>query len=209
LDHIQARLNKVPYTWDDLQFAGYSDIEIDRERIDIHRTLRISYTSYDCRQSHDLIKPWLKVTGPKIEATENHSSTILLSAIEEANGNSEEHAFWYAQVLGIFSMRCRARSSTDPRFTRFDVVWVRWFGRDPTFKSGWRKKRLHRVGFVPDGEGVGAFGFVDPKDIVRGCHLIPAFAHGLNPQLMSKSFVQRQEGDWAYYYVNRCHSFLP
>ncbi|KAI0037318.1 hypothetical protein FA95DRAFT_1684912 [Auriscalpium vulgare] len=50
-------------------------------------------------------------------------------------------------------------------------------------------RRLHRVHFLPN-EDSQAFGFLDPDDVIRGAHLIPAFAHGL------------VEDEWKAYYVN-------
>jgi hypothetical protein len=50
-----------------------------------------------------------------------------------------------------------------------------------------------------------AFGFLDPRQVIRGAHLIPAFAlgRGLSSLRHGKSFA-RPEGeldDWEAYYV--------
>ena len=124
----------------------------------------------------------------------------MVASVED-DDESDHHDFWYAQVLAIFSLQGRLKSeSTNTK--RLDILWVRWLGRDPSYKSGWRKRRLHRVGFVPEGDDPGAFGFLDPKDVIRAIHLIPAFAHGRSPSLLQDSFVKDHSGDWAYYYVN-------
>lgn len=54
----------------------------------------------------------------------------------------------------------------------------------------------------------GAFGFLDPSDIIRGVHLIPAFAHGtsscyLGPSI-AREFSDEELGDmdWNFFYVN-------
>lgn len=57
-----------------------------------------------------------------------------------------------------------------------DLLHVRWFHRDRTSPSGWIAKRLPRLTFIPDNKD-GAFGFLDPADIVRASHIMPAFAH--------------------------------
>ena len=68
--------------------------------------------------------------------------------------------------------------------------------------AGWSARRLHRVGFVPP-DSPGAFEFIDPFDIIRGVHMIPAFSHGIIDEL-GKSVARRpadDDEDWEYYYV--------
>ncbi|KIJ61923.1 hypothetical protein HYDPIDRAFT_30990 [Hydnomerulius pinastri MD-312] len=49
-----------------------------------------------------------------------------------------------------------------------------------------------------------AFDFIDPADILRGCHLIPAFAKGRShPDHTALSPIAKDSDDWKYYYVNR------
>ncbi|KAF8425401.1 hypothetical protein L210DRAFT_3421315, partial [Boletus edulis BED1] len=90
---------------------------------------------------------------------------------------------------------------------RLDVLFVRWFGRDVNYPSGWDAKRLHRLQFL-DQEGPDAFGFLDPNSVVRGIQLIPAFEHGLTNELLPGPSQARRfqdeptNSDWAYYYVN-------
>ena len=84
-----------------------------------------------------------------------------------------------------------------------DFLWVRWFGCDTKYKGGWRAKQLYRVGFLPSAN-VDAFGFLDPNLVVRGVHLIPAFHHSRNNQLLVPSIVRPpsdKDTDWFYYYV--------
>ena len=81
-----------------------------------------------------------------------------------------------------------------------DFLWVRWLGRNPDCDTGWQKRRLFQVGYIP-----GAFGFLDPKAIIRGMHFIPAFATGRTKDLMGPSIVRpasERDEDWWYYYVN-------
>ena len=55
-----------------------------------------------------------------------------------------------------------------------------------------------------------AFDFVDPADILRGCHLLPAFAKGRSrPDRINFSPIARDGEDWKYYYVNRYEHFQP
>jgi len=70
-----------------------------------------------------------------------------------------------------------------------EFLWVRWFEYDYGWKAGLKRRRLHRVRFVPQGEAH-AYGFLDPDDVIRGAHLIPAFAHG------------QTNSEHKYFYVN-------
>ena len=50
----------------------------------------------------------------------------------------------------------------------------------------------------------GSFGFVDPADVLRGCHIIPAFSSGRahsDGHGLSHSAVD--SNDWKCYYVNQ------
>jgi hypothetical protein len=56
-----------------------------------------------------------------------------------------------------------------------------------------------------DAEDPDAFGFLDPKDVLRGAHLIPAFAHGKTDELLGASIARlphEEDEDWQYYYIN-------
>ncbi|KAF7293657.1 hypothetical protein MIND_01145600 [Mycena indigotica] len=50
-----------------------------------------------------------------------------------------------------------------------------------------------------------AFGFLDPQDVIRGSHLIPAFVHRETQEYLPKSVARRQsrgDQDWRFYYAN-------
>jgi hypothetical protein len=59
-----------------------------------------------------------------------------------------------------------------------DFLWVRRFGDKPGYRSGFHKSRLPKIGFVECTNDF-AFSFVDPANVIRGCHLIPAFHAGV------------------------------
>ena len=119
------------------------------------------------------------------------------------------HPYWYARIIGLFHVVVRHPTSINP--ITLDVVRVRWYGRDPDsrYQSGWRNRRLPRIGFVEyteDESSSPAFGFVNPEHIIRGVHLIPAFHHGVTKELLPPSNSARlpSEGDTDYnfFYVN-------
>lgn len=50
-----------------------------------------------------------------------------------------------------------------------------------------------------------AFGFLDPADVVRGCHMIPRFALGkVYADSRGMSFSVGDSSDWKQYYIGRC-----
>ena len=112
------------------------------------------------------------------------------------------HPYWYARVLGIyhaFVIHMGPNSKTQvPK--KMEFLRVRWLGRNLEYDTGWQKRRLYLVGYVP-----GGFGFLDPALVIRGAHLIPAFAFGRTSEILGPSIARPDdEGseDWKYYYVN-------
>jgi hypothetical protein len=53
-------------------------------------------------------------------------------------------------------------------------------------------------------DSLDAFGFLDPIDVLRGCHVVPAFSRG-RVHLDGKPFsnLAQDENDWSMYYINR------
>ena len=86
---------------------------------------------------------------------------------------------------------------------------VRWLGAEPGYTFGFRTARLPKVGFVkynPNFDDF-AFGFLDPAQILRGCHLIPDFQSEQTLDLLPfyQTDARRQEPlhkDWTSFYVN-------
>jgi hypothetical protein len=118
----------------------------------------------------------------------------------------DHHPYWYARVIGVFHAKVRHRGplsqTLEPQHMEF--LFVRWFGRDISWKSGWKSQHLHRVGFIP-GEEDSAFGFINPDQVIRGVHLIPAFSLGRTEDLLHPSVIARspneKHSDWQMYYV--------
>lgn len=116
--------------------------------------------------------------------------------------NSTQHPFSYARVLGIFHANVIyvGPDSRDYLARRMEFLWVRWFELVSPAKNGLTLDTLRFIPMVdPD-----AFGFVDPSDVLRACHLIPAFHHGhLHPDRIAMSMMAKDGNDWRQYYVNR------
>ncbi|KAG2337486.1 hypothetical protein BDR05DRAFT_895158 [Suillus weaverae] len=109
---------------------------------------------------------------------------VLLHKADEAR-----HPYWYMQIIWIFHVEVwnyDNASMTKP--CQMNLLFVHWFSRDPTYKSGFSAKLLPRIGFLK-GKDPCAFGFIDPNVIIQGIHLIPVFEHGQTDQLLTDSFV--------------------
>jgi hypothetical protein len=59
----------------------------------------------------------------------------------------------------------------DNKPRHFDSLWVRWFEVVDTISSGWSNSTLDMV-YFPSMHRNGSFGFVDPRDVLRGCHIL-------------------------------------
>jgi hypothetical protein len=72
-----------------------------------------------------------------------------------------------------------------------------------TIATGWQARKLERIQFSSMSGG-DTFGFLDPSEVLRGCHIVPAFTRGKR-HLNSKglSYCAQDSSDWIEYYVNR------
>jgi hypothetical protein len=75
------------------------------------------------------------------------------------------------------------------------------------YRHGIRFGRLPKIGFVKSTDNY-AFTFLDPAQVIRGAHLIPAFTEGRSSALLpvkkSTAHVLNadEEDDWLNFYVN-------
>jgi len=165
-------------------------IRIRNNTIYRHCTARINYTTYDMRRDYDTINPrthpFIMVPSPETEI--------------------DTHPFWYAAVLGIFHAEVQhtGRLSSDLRPKIIEFLWVRWLGPVHGHYSGRQQAKLPKLSFFPDDDEF-AFGFLDPSLILRGCHLIPAFADGRKVEPPAPNDMEtRLSGfldHWNHYYV--------
>lgn len=112
----------------------------------------------------------------------------------ESEADAPDEVYRYARVVGIYHTFVR-HNSANPLFPgnkKIDFLRVRWY-RDDTkqIEYGVAAKRLQRLCFYPEGD-TNAYGFVNPDDVIRGAHIIPAFAYGR---------VAASEAEWKYYYA--------
>lgn len=169
--------------------ANPNHVIFKNNRIYRHYVLRVNYTSYDVRRAEDIFNP-----------NTEHCDIMMLH-----NEESEEdsyHRFCYARIMGIYHTNVQyiGPGMQDYLPRRLDFLHIRWFERVPQQDL----HGLHALQFVPM-DDPGSFDFMDPADVVRGCHLIPAFRHGrLHQESSSTSIAQLGDSKiWKYYYVNR------
>lgn len=166
------------------------------DRLYKHRILRINYTSYDVQRAQDVINP----------NTSHKDILVIRDDSEDPEGEADPESsfrYLYARVLGIYHVNAvyTGPGSWDHQPRRLEFLWVRWF-RPTEFAGGWSSRRLDCINFYPVDHDF-AFGFLDPEDVIRACHLIPRMAIGKVHAGPGLSGLARDQSDWQYYYVNR------
>ncbi|KAF7363034.1 hypothetical protein MVEN_00655200 [Mycena venus] len=170
-----------------------NSVRIVNNRIYSSKILRVNYTTYDVRRDQDVLNP-------------DAQSFVMVRSPETEAG---AHPYWYAQILGVFNAtvhRVDPLSGLGTRKEIMEFLWVRWLGVEPGYRSGIRRARLPKVGFVPETDPY-AFGFLDPAQVIRGSHLIPVFQGGRTNDLLATEEITAarrlwETEDWANYYVD-------
>ncbi|KAJ3571968.1 hypothetical protein NP233_g3408 [Leucocoprinus birnbaumii] len=196
-DHILGRLTNQKFDGnmhDDFSSADRNTIRIRNNRIFRHRTFCVNYTSYNIRRDYNTVNP--------------HHRPFCMIASPDTAADPNAHPFWYAAVIGVFHTEVQhiGAESRDFSWKKLEFLWVRWLGIEPDYSSGRHLAKLPKFGFVPDSDEY-AFSFLDPAEVIRGCHLIPAFVEGCTSELMpysglTEARVNGEEDDWTNYYVN-------
>lgn len=169
-----------------------SQLFFKHDKLYKHRIFRINYTTYDIRRAQDIINP-----------NTSHADVMVLngSSCDEPAAYDEPQRFLYARVLGIYHVNVvfTGPGSIDHQPRRMEFLWVRWF--QPSPHIGWDSRRMDCIKFYPVQHEY-AFGFLDPADIIRACHLLPRQALGKSMGVGTSKLAKDKE-DWEYYYVNR------
>jgi hypothetical protein len=184
-DHILRRITNL--TMDTFTSAERNKIEILCDTVYFHQILRINYTTYDMRRNQDIIN------------VRTRSDVMVLS-----NDEDDNYPYLHCRIIGIMHANIR-ESGGDRNFKRLDILWVRWYGLDEGYTWGFSAKRLPRVGFGHSDDPE-TFGFLDPSDVVRACHMIPTFSLGQTESLLPAHSLARQPNedgkDYRRYYVS-------
>lgn len=165
-------------------------VYLKNNRIYLHKLARIQYTTYDVRRGQDVVNP-----------STPHRNIMLLATTSD---NDVDHPFLYARVLGIYHTNViyTGDGAQNYQARRFEFLWVRWY-RYQGQNLRWRDLKLDALSFPPV-TSENAFGFVDPSNVLRACHIIPAFSSGKKyPGKDGLSHLANDSRDWSRYYVNR------
>ncbi|KIK46533.1 hypothetical protein CY34DRAFT_62856, partial [Suillus luteus UH-Slu-Lm8-n1] len=166
----------------------FNSILFKRNRIYHHMIARFNFTTYDVRRAQDSINPRTP-----------HCNIMLLKHRADSNQDDHDANYRYAKVLGIHHVNV-VRAGNVYKSRRLDFLSVRWY--ESVQSHIWEACTLGRVRFMPI-TNPNAFGFVDPGDVLRACHMIPAFSLGQrNPSECGMSALAGDKHDWREYYVN-------
>lgn len=185
-DHLLARYKNIPYDGEEHAFSDEDrdTMTFSANRMYSHEVLRINYTTYDTRRDQDSIN------------VKTHPYIMTLGH-EDEEVDTKRHPYWYAKILGIYHVNVRVSGQMESQ--RMEFLWVHWFGRDPDHEGGFKTRRLYRIGLL-DPNDPDSYGFLDPGDVLRAVHLIPAFEIGRKKPVDSEA---DQDGeDWEDYYVS-------
>jgi len=131
---------------------------------------------------------------------------VLADHTNNCDSTSDQvHPFIYARVLGIYHANVIyvGPGMLDYQPHRIEFLWVRWYQNVGVEHTGWNSRKLNHIQFLLSSTG-DAFDFIDPSDIVRNCHIVPAFAGGKHYRDgKGLSHLARDSSDWVEYYVNR------
>jgi len=191
VEHCAARLANLfdsqgGFTLEALE----TGLRFHRSRIYTHKHLRINYTRTDVKRAQDTLT-----------VDRDNRDIMLLTPDDDPTCTTQP--FQYARIQRIIHANVwhySPGSSICPCPVRLDLLWVRWFRPVRSVQLGWDRDELPRLSFIPVTED-GAFGFIDPAQVLRAAHLIPDFAGSRTDKLLGPSQFRDSEGDWASYYV--------
>jgi hypothetical protein len=157
-------------------------------RIYSHKTAHLSYASYDRRTGDDIVWPSCA------------KANIMVLNPRHTPVSQGEHPFLYGKVLGIYHLNVvYVKGFQDLPPMRLDFFWVRWYcweGKSSPHHG------LDIVAFPPVTQ-LDSFGFVDPGDVLRACHIIPRLIEGPAAPKESLSASAEDATDHPVYFINR------
>ena len=185
--HLDPSVTSYEHFTDD----DRKNIRIVSDTLYRHKSLQLSYTTYDMQEGQDRIYQ------------RRYPDVMVLS-------DDEEHPYLYGRVLDFFHVKVRNSGlnsllPSDGEALALPSAWVRWFKLDrPQGPSGFLSLRYPSVSFY-ESHDPNAFGFIHPDEIVRATHLIPAFKLGRTPVYLespSKGRPEAEDDDWKAFHVN-------
>jgi hypothetical protein len=177
--------------------AELKHIILRHDRMYVHKIIMFNYTTYDMRRDQDVLNPGT-----------SHCNFMALAQPD----STDEHPFIYGRILGVFHVNViyNGPGMTDYNPRRYDFLWVRWYDLEnsvPHKSKTTKPKASHRLNRLvfPSLDEEDSVGFLDPADVLRGCHIIPAFAQEKRFSDSNEEFSKcaREDRDWNVYYVSR------
>ena len=172
---------------------GRDFVLLNKDLIYHHKLIHFHFTMYDVRWGTDIINP----------GTSRCNIMLLADQVDSATDSSNSHRFLYARVLGAYHANViyTGPGMHDYEPHRFNFLWVQWFEVVNPASSGWEASKLDSVCFPPLSEEA-SLGLVDPKDVLHGCHIIPAFTKGRRHQnRIGVSHCAKDGNDYTLYYI--------
>lgn len=104
---------------------------------------------------------------------------MMLDPSVPAHESSSQGRFLYARVLGAYHANVvyNGPGSRDYHPRRVDFLWVRWYKVIRGVDISLAISELPEISFHPI-RSDSAFGFVDPAEVLRACHIIPLWSAG-------------------------------
>ena len=189
-DNLEAISGATPFS---IPVEG--QVYIAADHLYKHKLMCLNYTTYDVHQAQDIINPLT-----------SHCNIMLLAdhAPSDVLSSHLWHLYIYTHVLGIFHVNATYIGPGMVNYCshRIDVLWVCWY-QYVEESAGWDTATVDQVCFPPMADEH-AFGFVNPDNVLQGCHMIPQFSCGLQyPDGMGISHCAKDSSDWHFYYVNQ------
>jgi hypothetical protein len=107
----------------------HDTIYFHKNRMYQHNILQINYTTYDVRQSQDILNP-----------KTNHCDILLVSS-EPQPQESITHQYQYAKIIGIYHVNMIYSDPTTHQYCTqcMEFLWVRHFNvvENATVERGW------------------------------------------------------------------------
>ncbi|KAG2091316.1 uncharacterized protein F5147DRAFT_780001 [Suillus discolor] len=150
-----------------------------------------NYTTYDVRRAQDVINP----------RTPHHNVMVVCSNLDM---ECQDHKYIYSRVWVVYHINVII---TDAQWStilqsEWEFLWIHWY-KPLDQRSDWSTSTLDRVNFPPLTDEH-SFDFLDPADVLRGCHIVPRFTAGRrHKDGLGVSACAGDKNDWCEYYINR------
>ncbi|KAF8954285.1 hypothetical protein BDZ97DRAFT_1633002, partial [Flammula alnicola] len=165
-DHILVRLLNGEYegevTYDEFTDEERNTVRIAGDRIYHCKTMYISYTTYDVRCDGDMINTQ---TYPDI-------------MVKSSETRPQAQPYWYAHVIEILHVLIVAVNGLPVRAVDRGLEWSRVY-----ITTGFAMHACQKLAFWNQQTSM-HFTFLDPAQVIRGTHIIPAFSERCTSALL-------------------------